>query len=149
MAKQYKKPQLKRIKIMAIKNLIVFLTLVVFGILPKLATAQHLSGKTYLYLYTTKMPEFKEGPNGLNSFVKSHLKWPKEGHDFQGTVILSFVISNDGSVCDIQVVKSFTKKFDDAAKMLVSQMPKWIPGELNGHVVNVKMYFPFEFYLEN
>jgi len=134
---------------MAIKNIVAFLSLIVFGIIPKSSIAQNISAKTCLYLYATKLPEFKDGPRGLNSFVKSHLKWPKDGYDFQGIVILSFVILNDGSVSDIKVVKSFAKKFDDAAKMVVSQMPKWIPGELNGHVVNVKMYFPFEFYMEN
>ena len=133
---------------MLINKFIAFLSLVVIGTLPEFANAQHLSGKTYLYLYATKMPEFKGGPNGLNSFVVSHLKWPKDGYDFQGIVFLSFVILKDGSVYDIRVVKSFTKKFDDEAKRVLSQMPKWIPGELNGHVVNVKMYYPFEFHIE-
>jgi periplasmic protein TonB len=102
---------------------------------------------TYLYLNVDKIPKFNGGSRGLGSFLSRNIKYPDKAMEAQGTVLISFVVLKNGIISNIVVERSFSKAFDDEAKRVISLMPKWVPGELNGKKVNVKLYFPFDFSL--
>jgi len=114
-----------------------------------LAQTRNQVDQTYLYLYTSKIPEFKGGELGLVRYLKKNLKWPNTDIDTRGTVILSFVIAADGSVKNVKVEKSLSDEFDNEAKKVFSLMPKWIPGKVGTKNVAVKMYFPVSFYIDD
>lgn len=125
--------------------------LVLFVLISSPASAQRSDQiyKVHLYLYVDKLPKFNGGSEKLKSFLTQNLKWPDNGMDVQGTVLLSFIVSDKGNITNIKVEKSLSKVFDDEAKRVIKLMPKWIPGKLDNNNVNVKMYFPIDFKISN
>lgn len=66
----------------------------------------------------------------------------------QGRVIVSFVVERDGRITEPKVVKSVYQSLDEEALRVVSSMPKWAPGKLNGEVVRTKYMIPITFRVE-
>ena len=60
-------------------------------------------------------------------------------------VLVEFVVTEDGSVVDIRPVFGSNQELNDAAVKAVSKSPKWIPAELNGEKVKVRMTVPVLF----
>jgi protein TonB len=139
---------LKQKKIITISKKFAILFLIQLFVGASLQAQAHVKLKSpYLYLYTDKLPRYPGGVGKLKLLLRENLKWPVNGPDAQGTVLLSFIVSSDGTISDIKVEKSLTKEFDDEAKKVVSLMPKWIPGKIGNNNVDVKMYFPVDFFL--
>jgi len=98
-----------------------------------------------------QMPQFPGGDAELMKFIKENLKCPKSMSDncIEGQVIVRFVVSEDGSVKDVQVLRSLDTDCDKEAVRLVESMPKWIPGKQNGKPVDVYYTLPVRFKLED
>jgi TonB family protein len=62
-------------------------------------------------------------------------------------VICQFVVDKDGSVTDIQVLRSVYPSLDREAVRVISIMPKWEPGEQRGKKVKCKFTMPIVFKL--
>jgi len=62
-----------------------------------------------------------------------------------GKVFVKFTVEIDGSLTNIEIVKSLNEVCDNEALRLIEQMPKWIPGELNGEIVSRGMAIPITF----
>ena len=95
-------------------------------------------------------PEFPNGGSFMN-FINHNLRYPKSAAEkgVQGTVIVEFHIMKDGR---IDYVKSFSNETNDKdleaeAIRVVSSMPNWIPGKINGQDVNTSMFVPITFRL--
>ena len=63
-------------------------------------------------------------------------------------VTLSFVVEKDGSVTDIQELRSPSEDLTKEAKRVVQSMPKWKPGKQRGKPVRVKYMLPVTFRLQ-
>jgi TonB family protein len=100
-------------------------------------------------IFADKMPKFNyEG--GLKKYVYSHLKWPMNGQlDVVGTVIVSFVVSKDGTVTDVRVAKKLCSECDEEALRVFETMPPWEPGEIDSKPADVKLYFPVEYRIKS
>lgn len=98
-----------------------------------------------------KMPEFPGGVNGLKEYLKSNVKYPAKAHKagIQGRVIVSFVVTKDGSISDAKVVRNVHPLLDNEALRVISAMPKWTPGTQRGKAVNVRFTVPVAFRLNN
>jgi protein TonB len=96
-----------------------------------------------------KRPEFPGGDQALFKFLSSNLKYPSDAkkEDIQGRVICQFVVDKDGSVTDIQVLRSVYPSLDREAVRVISIMPKWEPGEQRGKKVKCKFTMPIVFKL--
>lgn len=103
-----------------------------------------------------QMPVFgKENSNGngfyeLQAFLSENLKYPDRAKETgkTGRVFVSFVVSKDGSLKDIEVVKSVSEELDQAAIEAVKSMNgMWTPGSDKGEPKDVKMVLPFSFKL--
>jgi protein TonB len=106
--------------------------------------------KSYtVYLYVDKLPSFPTGNEGLIRYMNKHLKWPQIDSDVQGTVLLSFVVTKGGNIEHINVEKSLVREFDDQVIKMLQSMPKWNPGIIKGKKVDVKLYMPVDFFLNN
>lgn len=97
-------------------------------------------------------PEFPNG-GSFKNFINHNLRYPKSAAEkgVQGTVIVEFHIMKDGR---IDYVKSFSNETNDKdleaeAVRVVSSMPKWTPGKINGQDVNSSMYVPIIFKLNS
>ena len=66
----------------------------------------------------------------------------------QGRVILEVVISKDGDVTNVKVVKGVDPLLDKEALRVINLMPKWKPGKQRGEAVNVKYTIPVTFRLQ-
>ena len=96
-----------------------------------------------------KKPEFPGGQSALDRFIKNHLRHPvsvREG-DLNGRVVCEFVVNKDGSVSDIEVVRSNYPTMNDEVVRMLQEMPRWEPGELNGESVRVRYTLPVQFHL--
>ncbi len=96
------------------------------------------------------MPEFPGGAPELYQYLARNIKYPKSAMErkVQGRVISQFVVRKDGSITDVKIVKGVDAELDAEAVRVISGMPKWKPGMLNGKAVDVKYTVPVTFRLD-
>ena len=86
-------------------------------------------------------------PGGMKrfyAFVDKTFKVP-EGESFNGKIILSFIVENDGSVSNIKVVRNTGYGSPEEAVAMMSKSPKWIPAKLKGKNVRSTFELPLTF----
>ena len=83
-------------------------------------------------------------------FISDNTHFPEIAKETggQGIVYISFVISGEGKVTDINVLKKAGFGFDEESIRVIGSMPDWAPGEQNGKKVNVRMIIPIKFTLK-
>lgn len=106
--------------------------------------------KTYEMFDIQKAPSFVGGEAELLKYLNQNIKYPPlaRENNIQGVVALTFVVNKDGSVSDVKVVKDIGGGCGKEAVRVVENMPKWVPGEANGHPVKVRFTLPVRFRLE-
>jgi periplasmic protein TonB len=87
-------------------------------------------------------PSFPGGMKRLGQYVdgrKNHF-YPPEArkNKIEGKVIVQFIIHEDGTPGNFEVVKGIGYGCDEAAVEAFKKMPKWNPGMLNGKPVKVR-----------
>jgi len=97
------------------------------------------SEENKVYTAPEFMPQFPGGEDSLYSYLSNHLHYPTTTMEAEGDVYVRFIINEDGSVSDAQVVKGLGPAYDFEALQVVNGMPHWIPGRQNGEAV--KTYF--------
>ncbi len=97
-----------------------------------------------------KMPSFPGGDAELMKFITENIYYPEIAREtnIQGTVAVTFVVGKDGKARDIKVIKDIGGGCGKEAVRVINKMPYWIPGEANGHVVNVRFTLPVRFRLQ-
>lgn len=106
--------------------------------------------ETFELFGVQKPPSFPGGENELMLFLAKNIKYPALANEnrIQGAVHLSFVVNKDGTVSDVSIVRDIGGGCGKEAVRVVSNMPKWSPGEANGHPVKVRYRLPVRFKLE-
>ena len=97
--------------------------------------------------YADVMPEF----NGiLSKYLKDNLRYPRNAVEIgtSGTVVLQFIVEEDGSIGNITVLNSVPDGCTDEAIRVVKGMPKWKPGKNLGEPVRVIFNLPVKFRLQ-
>ena len=104
---------------------------------------------TLQYTVAEQQPEFPGGMRGLNQFLAQNIRYPIEAHKVraQGRVFVSFVVCQDGSLCDFTVLKGAHPALDKEALRVVQLMNGWKPGIQRGRPVRVKYNLPINFNL--
>lgn len=95
------------------------------------------------------LPEFPGGMDGLIDFLINNLRYPEKcaKAKIQGRVLVKFMVLKDGSVSDIEVIRSVHPLLDAEAVRVVKSFPKWTPGSCQGEPVDVPMNLPVTFHL--
>lgn len=104
------------------------------------------------FVVVEKMPEFPGGSQAMMKYIGENIKYPAlaQKNNIQGRVVCQFVIDKDGSVTEVEVVRtSGDISLDAEAVRVVSSMPKWAPGIQRGKAVRVKYTTPINFRLGN
>jgi protein TonB len=103
-----------------------------------------------IFNHVEKMPAFPGGEAELMKWLQKNIDYPEiaKEQNIQGTVNLRFVVKPDGSIDDVQIIKSLDKSCDQEAVRAMKKMPRWIPGEQNGKAVNVYYNLPVRFKLQ-
>ncbi len=95
-------------------------------------------------------PQFPGGQTALLKWVSDHLRYPSVAQEngIQGRVVVQFVVTKTGSVGQVKVVRSKDPDLDKEAVRVVKSLPKFQPGKMNGHAVNVWYTLPIQFKLQ-
>lgn len=95
-------------------------------------------------------PMYPGGLQGLMQDLVGNIKYPKSARKqgVAGVVVLHFVIERDGSVGDVEVVKSVHPDLDAAAVNAVKQLRMFYPGKAGGKFIRVRYTLPVRFALE-
>lgn len=102
-----------------------------------------------LFTVVDEMPEFPGGDVAKFKFLATHIKYPVEAKEkkIQGTVYVSFVIDEEGTVTEVKVVKGIGYGCDEEAIRVVKLMPKWKPAKQKGKPVKIQQSLPIKFSL--
>ncbi len=105
------------------------------------------SGNKIAYCSYQEVAEFIGGLSEMYNFIGGNLKYPKiaRQNGIEGVVYVQFVVDTDGSITEVSIVKGVEKSLDDEALRIVSAMPKWKPGKLEGNLVRTKFTLPVRF----
>lgn len=105
----------------------------------------------YIFQVYPSMACFPGGTSKLIEFLGENIKYPEDAElqGVQGRVVCKFVVSEDGSINDIEVRDSVHPLLDAEVKRVISIMPKWNPGKLMGKPVKTDFILPISFRLDN
>ena len=116
-------------------------------------------------------PKYKSGMASAVQYLTNNLKYPKEAekNGVEGKVMMEFMIEKDGTLSHIrpietkvhffnlkklsektgqseqELIKHYGKMFQEEGVRVLSIMPKWKPGKMNGQPVRVKNFLPLHF----
>ena len=118
---------------------------------PKPQTTAPVKDSSPTFTATEQMPQFMGGD--LRSFqiwVSQRLVYPPiaQENGIQGTVVVQFIVEKDGSLSNINVLRSPDNSLSKEAVRVVSSSPKWTPGRQNGEAVRVQYRIPIGFKLQ-
>jgi TonB family protein len=113
------------------------------------AKSEKISQDEVVYQSVEKMPAFPGGDAELINYLTHNIKYPAEAakKGIQGRVICQFVVNRDGSVANVEAVRSVDPELDAEAIRVITAMPKWTPGTQKGETVRVKYTLPINFRL--
>lgn len=106
---------------------------------------------TYEITDIQKPPSYPGGDKELFKYLAANIKYPAlaRENNLQGRVTLTFVVNKDGRISDVTILKDpIGGGCGKEALRVVSEMPRWIPGEANGNPVKVRYTIPVLFRLE-
>ncbi|MDY4514676.1 MAG: energy transducer TonB [Paludibacteraceae bacterium] len=104
-----------------------------------------------VFVVVETMPEFPGGQQALFKYLSENVKYPviAQENGIQGRVICQFVVNKDGSIVEVEVVRSGgDASLDKEAVRVIKSMPKWKPGKQRGKAVRVKYTVPVNFRLQ-
>jgi protein TonB len=102
------------------------------------------------YEVVEQMPEFPGGFEEMYKFLSNNIKYPQSciDNNVQGKSYIKFTIEKDGSISNMEVVKSSHSLLDKEAIRVIGKMPNWKPGRQLNKVVRVNYTLPINFVLD-
>lgn len=103
-----------------------------------------------IYQIVEENPSFPGGDAACMKWLAENIKYPAICVDqgIQGRVIATFVVNKDGSIVDIEIVRSPDPYLSKEAERVLKLMPRWKPGKQRGKPVRVKFSLPVMFRLQ-
>lgn len=97
--------------------------------------------------FADKAPTYPGGKIALDVFIENNIIYPEEAlkQNEEGIVHVQFAINKNGSISDIQVVKSVSSLLDAEAIRLIKLMPEWLPAEKDGRPYRLRVELPISF----
>ena len=107
------------------------------------------TGVTVTYCPYQQMPVFPGGEKELLNFISHNLLYPVAAQEngVQGTVVIRFIVTKEGKVDKIRVLRPLNPDTDREACRVVSILPDWTPGKEEGEPVNVYYTLPVKYRL--
>lgn len=97
-----------------------------------------------------QMPQFPGGEAALMKYLNDNINYPQVAMEngVQGRVIVQFVVTKNGTIGEVKIIRSVDRDLDKEAVRLCKSLPKFIPGKMNGQAVNVWYTLPITFKLQ-
>ena len=85
----------------------------------------------------------------LRDYVYNYVKYPDSAiaQGIEGTEIAEFVVDEKGKVKDVKITKSLSDDIDKEVIKVLKGSPKWVPAEIGGEKVSVRISLAIEFIL--
>lgn len=111
---------------------------------------KHVVEETKIFTVVEQMPMFPGGDAALMGYLHDNIHYPTVAAEngVQGRVVVGFVVERDGSITDVNILRSVDPSLDREAMRVVKSMPRWTPGKQNGSAVRVKYQVPVTFRLQ-
>jgi protein TonB len=92
---------------------------------------------------------FVGGNTAMKIFISERVQYPQISQELreEGTVWISFIIEEDGTVTNIKVERGVSEDLNNEALRIVHKFPKWIPAEVEAEPVRTRVRLPFAFEL--
>ena len=103
-----------------------------------------------VYIMVDEMPKFPGGDAALFEFLYKTIQYPAQAKDngIHGKVILRFIVTSEGNVENVTVVRDVDPLLDNEAVRVMRLCPKWEPGKMKGKPVNIYYSVPISFALK-
>jgi len=113
------------------------------------AYSQTTGEPNQVYSFVDQVAEFPGGQEAMIHYLASNIHYPTEARNkkIEGTVVLTFIVTETGKIRDIQVSRGIEKSCDEEAIRVVRSMPDWMPGVLNGKKVAMQYTLPIKYKL--
>ena len=97
--------------------------------------------EAFEYDYVSEKPSFPGGESKLMEFINSNRVYPAEAYEkgIQGRVTCWFIVNADGSISNVNLLRSVNALLNEEAIRIFSLMPSWIPGRIDGIPVPVRV----------
>lgn len=125
------------------KFMLVFLFLIGWMAIPSEVKAQEVHEKV------DQMPIPPGEMDGWIKHLTENLKYPQAAKiaKTEGMVYLTFIVKEDGTVSEVEILRGIGAGCDEEAKRVVEISPKWTPGKIAGKAVTTRMRLPITFKL--
>lgn len=114
------------------------------------ASAGGGEGDAKVFTYVEQMPVFPGGEAALQKYILDHFRYPQVSLEdgVQGTIMVRFVVKENGSVGEVQILKGLDSYCDKEAKRVISALPRFTPGRQQGKPVKVWYQIPVRLTIE-
>ena len=106
---------------------------------------------TTIFVSTEIPAKFPGGDAGLLKWISVHLQYPVEAikDSIQGRVSCMLIIEKDGSVSNVELIRSSSNRLlDEEAIRVLKTLPKFTPAEQRGQRVRTRCAVPVRFMIE-
>jgi protein TonB len=120
-------------------------------IAPIIAAKEEEEVKEEIFFNIIEEPaEFPGGDKALYKFIYDHINYPTiaEENGIQGKVIIKFVVDEQGSATNAEVIRPVDVNLDKEALRVIKMLPKFKPGKHRGKAVKVYYVSTITFRLE-
>jgi TonB family protein len=95
--------------------------------------------------------EFPGGMGAFGKFLQTNLKYPINAQraNVQGKVYVQFVVNTDGSIQNVDVLKSVGFGCDEEAVRVIKSVPRWTPAKQSERAVRSRFTIPINFQLSD
>ena len=102
-----------------------------------------------IYDVVEQLAQFPGGDTECMKWLAENLKYPPicQKLGVQGRVVVKFVVNRDGSIVDVEIVRSPHPFLSKEAERVVKMMPKWQPARLGNKAVRSRFNLPVMFRL--
>ena len=102
-----------------------------------------------IYEMVEENAQFPGGDEACFKWLSEHIKYPSicQEQGVQGRVIVNFVVNKDGSIVDVNTVRSPDPNLTKEAERVVKMMPKWKPARQGNKPVRSRFTLPVMFRL--
>ncbi|MCP9757546.1 hypothetical protein EGI26_20485 [Lacihabitans sp. CCS-44] len=96
-----------------------------------------------IFIGVDKSPEYIGGLTEMYKFISENIN--EAVATKKGRVNLRFVIEKDGSIGDVEILRSLCPACDEEAKRVIKLMPKWKPGQIRYRNARCYYHMPIVF----
>lgn len=105
--------------------------------------------EAYIVDFVDRAPQFPGGEAAMIHFINSERTYPRDAYEarIQGRVMCAFIVDTDGSIINITIQRGPCQSLNNEAMRIISAMPRWEAGQINGRKVPVCYFLTIPFRL--